>query len=139
MLANTLDRCDNLNWLPLLLLFNLLFVLFAFVFEIFYDLIFDFFLALVVKAKRSSFLCVFATLFAAEFFLLVISLSKTKKLSVNLAAVFSIKANELLFVGKTLLFCATEELLLEEFTTIGILQGGCICIRSAFGLPIDLS
>ena len=134
-----MDRCDNLNWLPLLLLFNLLFVLFAFVFEIFYDLIFDFFLALVVKAKRSSFLSVFATLFAAEFFLLVISLSKTKKLSVNLAAVFSIKANELLFVGKTLLFCATEELLLEEFTTIGTLQGGCICIRSAFGFPIYLS
>ena len=131
--------CDDLDRLPLLLFLDLLLVLFGLVVELFYYLVVDFLLALVVEAETSTLLCILATTLAAGFFFLGLLGLQTDQLRVDPQASLLVKLFQLLFVGEAFLPGATEELSLEEISTVGVKQGCGVGVRGTLRLPINLS
>lgn len=69
-LRYTMHWSDYLDRLSLLLLLDLLFVLLGLVVKFFNDLVLDFLLALIIKAKTSTLLGIVTTTLAAGLFLL---------------------------------------------------------------------
>ena len=98
-LRYTMHWSDHLDRLSLLLLLDLLLVLFGLVVEFFDDLVLDFLLALIVKAKISTLLGIVTTTLAAGLFFLGFLGLQAEQLLVNLKATRLIKLLQFLFVS----------------------------------------
>ena len=130
--------CDDFNGLPLLLLLDLLLVLFGLVVELFYYLVLDLLLALVVEAETGTLLGILAATLAAGVFLLGFLGLQPEQLLVDPQASRLVELFKLHFVGEALLAGAAEELPLEEISAVGVEQGCGVGVRGTLGLPINL-